>query len=278
MSKSRGCLALAFLLCTGISFANDDPDRLAVLKAADALDDTPGIESAGKPKTWDLRLGILGGVHPDYLGSNDYEADAAPYFRINWKDRIILSGRAIYARVINGGPLSLGPLIRLRGGRDEDDNDDLEGLGDDDNAVEVGGFARYKHGPYRLRLTATQDVADGHHGALVEVGAGMQVPFAQPWFLLMGQMTWADQNYMNSYFGVSANEAARSGLRQFHATAGVRDVGFTLSTSVPIWRKLAFVSTVNYSRLLGDAADSPLTEDVGDANQFSATFGLIYRF
>ena len=91
-----------------------------------------------------IRYYDVTGVQTFALPIYGYKTSAAPYFRINWKDRIILSGRSLRARIINGGPLSLGPIVRLRGGRDEDDNPDLEGLGDDDTSIEVGGFARYK--------------------------------------------------------------------------------------------------------------------------------------
>jgi len=278
MPKARRYGALVPVLFVGASVATEDPDQLNVLRSVDPLDDTPGIEAPKDPDTWDIRLGLLGAVLPDYLGSDDYKTTLAPYFRVNWKDRIIFSGRSLRGRVLNGGPLSIGPIIRLRGGRDEDDNSDLEGLGDEDKAVEVGAFARYKIGPYRFRMTATQDVASGHEGALVEFGAGLQVPFDRPWFLLMGSASWADQNYTNSYFGVTPTQSQRSGMAPFKATAGVRDVGFTLSSRLPVWREMSLVAVFNYERLLGDAADSPLTEHAGDADQLSASIGLIYRF
>ena len=270
--------ACAPALCLSTVLANDDPDQLNVLRSADALDDTPGIEAPHDADVWDIRLGVLGAVHPDYQGSDDYKTSVAPYFRINWRDRIILGGRSLRARVLNGGPLSMGPLVRLRGGRDEGDNEDLAGLGDDERSIEVGGFMRYRIGPYRFRMTATQDVADGHNGALVEVGAGAQIPFDRPWFLLMGKVTWADQDYTKSFFGVTASESRRSGLRQFDTSAGVRDVGFTIASRLPIWREMSLVAAFNYEKLLGDAADSPLTQAVGDADQVSANMGLIYRF
>ena len=270
--------AILVLLLIGTCAASDDPDQVAVLRNVDPLDDTPGVEAPLKPEVWDLRFGLLGAVHPDYAGSDDYETSLAPYFRINWKDTIVFGGRSLRARFYNHAGLSLGPLARLRGGRDEDDNKDLRGLGDDDRALELGGFLRYRTGPYRLRLNAVQDVAGGHNGAVVEMGAGLQVPFDRPWFLLMGKATWADQDYTNSYFGISARQAAGSGLRPFRASAGIRDVGFSLSSRLPLWRGLALVAVLNYERLLGDAADSPLTAGLGDANQLSASTGLIYRF
>lgn len=268
----------ALMLVTGTCPGSDDPDSIAVLRNVDPLDDTPGIEAPARPDRWDIRLGLVGAVHPDYIGSNDYETGLAPYFRINWKDRIVLSGRSVRARIFNNGRFSAGPLARLRGGRDEDDNDDLDGLGNGDRAIEVGGFMRYRTGPWRLRLNAVQDVADGHNGTVVEISTGLQVPAERPWVLLTGKTTWADQNYTDSYFGVSATQARRSGLPAFRPSAGIRDVGLSLASQVKLWRELSLVGVISYERLLGDAADSPLTQQVGDANQLSANVGLVYRF
>jgi outer membrane scaffolding protein for murein synthesis (MipA/OmpV family) len=89
-----------------------------LLESSDELDDTPGIEAPAEPDNWDILLGILAAVHPDYNGSNEYKTSAAPYFRIDWKERIIL------------------------GGRDENDNSALADLGDDESVIELGGFAR----------------------------------------------------------------------------------------------------------------------------------------
>ena len=248
-----------------------------MLESGDALDDTPGVEAPAEPDNWDIRLGLLAAVHPDYNGSNEYKTSAAPYFRINWKDRILLGGRSLRARIINGSALSIGPIARLRGGRDENDNSALAGLGDDESSIELGGFARYKHGPYRFRMTADQDISDGHNGALVEMGAGVQIPFARPWFVLTGEITWADEDFIKSYFGVTTTEARRSGMREYPLGAGIRDVGLSISSRLPIWRERSLVAALNYSRLLNDAAESPLTEDRGGADQFSANMGLIYR-
>lgn len=278
MFRSRAAaISLLLILSVGVD-ADDGDDLIDVLESPGVSRDPPGAEAPAKQETWDLRLGALGGVSPDYLGSNDYEADFAPYIYIKWKNRVVFTGRSLRVRLINDKPWRLGPIVRLRDGRDEDDNSDIEGLGDDDVAVEVGGFLRYKNGPYRLRLTAAQDVAEAHDGAVINFGAGAQIPLARPWFLLMANVTWGDGSYMNSYFGVTPSESQNSGLRPFRADAGLQSAGFTLSSRVPVWRRLSLVGAFKYERLLGDAADSPVTDDVGDPNQISANLGLIWRF
>jgi outer membrane scaffolding protein for murein synthesis (MipA/OmpV family) len=88
--------------------------------------------------------------------------------------------------------------------------------------------------------------------------------------------TWADDDYMSSYFGVNANNAARSGLHQFNADAGFKDAGITLSYTYAFGERWGLTALARYDRLFGDAADSPIVDDRGDANQF--ILGLLVNF
>ena len=68
MNFKRRYYPILLLLLTGTCTASDDPDQVAVLRNVDPLDDTPGIEAPLEPEVWDIRIGLLGAVHPDYAG------------------------------------------------------------------------------------------------------------------------------------------------------------------------------------------------------------------
>ncbi len=84
---------------------------------------------------------------------------------------------------------------------------------------------------------------------------------------------------MSSYFGIDAGDAARSGLDQFNADEGFKDVSLRrladlcASSSTGARRRLA-----SYTRLIGDAEDSPVVDDRGDENQLFAGLLINYRF
>ena len=65
---------------------------------------------------------------------------------------------------------------------------------------------------------------------------------------------------MQTYFGVTANQSARSGYRQYTAKAGFENVNAALSWDHVIAPSWSLHSAVGFTRLTSDAADSPLTK------------------
>lgn len=267
------CLSLGSLLPLAALGQQD-----LVEASADSLEDAPGVEAERKPKNWDVRLGALGAGGPDFEGADDYELRLIPYLRINWRDRLILRGRSLEMNLYRTQGLKFGPTLRIRGGRDEDDNAALRGLGDIDGIIEAGGFLRVKQGPWRLRVTALQDVSGEYSGARVNFNAGLQVPFDAPLMLVRFDATWVSGNFMDSYFGVTAAQSLRSGLPRYDTDAGFRDVGLSIASRLPVGEHWSLIGVVGYQRLLGEARDSPLVDLRGDPNQFFATLGAAYQF
>lgn len=236
-------------------------------------------------KTWDVSIGVGAAFVPDYEGSNDYEVRPLPEVALSYRDIVFLRGTSVGANAVTitgtkpGDKLQVGPLARYRFGRDQDDNDALHGLGDVDSSVEVGGFARYTHGGLGLDLTAVQDVADGHEGALVEAGLGYRMPVAAKWQAsLRASTSWASDKYMESYFGVSPAQAARRGGDSYDAGAGFKDAGLSAGLEYAITSTLSIGGRVGYTRLLGDAADSPMVDKDGSADQVTTSISTRYRF
>lgn len=169
-------------------------------------------------------------------------------------------------------------MLRSRGGRDENEDDVLNGLGDVDRAYEAGAFARLKRGPARFRFNAVHDVAGGHDGLVLDFSAGLQLPLENPWLSLRIATTWVDDNYMTSYFGINTVQAARSALGPFTARSGFKDVRFSVGSRIALNAHVSALLSVGYTRLVGDAADSPIVAAHGDADQFFAAVGAIYSF
>ena len=81
---------------------------------------------------------------------------------------------------------------------------------------------------------------------------------------------------MSNYFGINAANAASSGLDQFDADAGFKDASLELSATWRLSDRWSLTGLGVYKRLLGDASDSPITDDVGNENQFLA--GVLVNF
>ena len=90
--------------------------------------------------------------------------------------------------------------------------------------------------------------------------------------------TYGSQGYTSTYFGVDGRDAAKTGLSKFKADAGFRDVRMNVSGIVSFSPHWHLGAGVIYSRLIGDAADSPVVEDRGSPDQFYGFVGLAYAW
>ena len=242
---------------------------------SEEINEAPGYEdSKDNEREIALSLGIIGGVSPDYEGSSDYEFSFGPNIGFSWRDRIFYKGKSLGVNAIREKNLKAGPILSWGSGRDEDDNDRLDGLGDVDSSIEAGGFVSYRMKPMRFRMEIRQDIISGHEGALVELSAGTSLPFTKPLVFVALGTTWASDDYMESFFGVDEGQSAASGLKRYSADSGIKDISLGVTAGHMITKRWRLGGKVEYKRLMGDAADSPI---VDDKDQFIAGITLSYH-
>lgn len=215
---------------------------------------------------WDVSIGAGGLYKSEYPGSDEYEFIPIPYIDITYADRVFLNpyqGLGVYA--LNEKPYKLGAAIGYDFGRDEGDDSRLNGLGDVDATAEAVLFGSVAFEPFELGAEIRHDLLEGHEGTTAEVSADFKHNWNRQTFLSLGpSLTWASDDYMNSYFGVNATQAARSQFNQFDAEGGLSETGLG-GTLVHMLDENWFVTGVaEYSHLLGDAADSPISENDHD--------------
>ena len=89
------------------------------------------------------------------------------------------------------------------------------------------------------------------------------------------QSIWANANSASSLYGVSAQQAAATGLPAFDARGGGLSTSVGALGSVALSRAWVVVGSMDLRRLHGDAARSPLTEK---PSNHSVSVGLAHRF
>lgn len=266
------------LFFAGNVVADDEAMDEAELWAgvAEDIDEAPGYEDPKDTgREWTISLGVSAGVAPDYEGSNDYKFGYGPNLAASWRNLIFYRGKTLGVNLLSNKNLQAGPILARASGRSEDSNDKLNGLGDIDSSIEAGGFVSFRKDPFRFRLEARQDIDSGHEGALVQLSAGSTLPFENPMFLLMVGTTWASDDYMESFFGINETQSANSGLKSYKAKAGIKDIKIAMTVGYAITNRWRIGGAVEYKRLVGDAADSPI---VDDENQFLTGISLSYHF
>lgn len=225
------------------------------------------------------KLGVATSVAPRYEGDNDYKVRVMPKFALRYKNLVALNNTRLRVFVIHNDKFVTGFQGRYRFGRDEDSSPDLLGLGNVGDSVELGGFAEWRPGWAVVGGEIGQDVAGGHHGMIAAVYAGSALPLGGGWSLEGGaQATWASGNYMQRNFGVDAAQSLASGLPEFNAGSGLKDIAGRVGVRFDKWKHWTFTSYVAYSRLMSDASDSPLVRLRGSPNQFMWSISGQYRF
>lgn len=226
------------------------------------------LEKLYRPRIrdWTARLGAAMTFQPRYDGSDRYRVLAGPSIDVRYKDLAFLStGEGIGVNVLRGPNwrASIAAVYDL-GRRAHDDPSRLAGLGNINPAPGLKIAADYvvsKTFPLVFRAAVTRSFG-GSNGWIADLSAYMPLPGSSEKFYWFAgpSVSFADSTYMNSWFGVNAQQAANSRYPRYDASAGLKSAGFGI-TMVYFVNKHWFVSADGaLKRLLGSAARSPITQ------------------
>jgi outer membrane protein len=228
-----------------------------------------------------VAIGLGPGIAPEYEGSSDYHAVPIPFVSVRFSNDMSIQWIANQARanLIPNRTWMAGPMLQYIPKRDNVDNNKVDKLDSVDAALMAGLFGGFRIDRFSFSLEAMQDIASGNDGAIVRFRGGYHIPISEVWNASLNAFTtWADDDYMDAYFGINRHNANKSGLKKFSANSGFKDVGVALPVTYSPWEHWSLMGAVAYKRLLGDAADSPVVDDEGNANQFVGGMLVIYRF
>lgn len=231
-----------------------------------------------EPSTFDygesdivLELGAGGLYAPEYPGSDNYELSAYPIIGL---DYLSIPGIGSF-----GGPsglgFSIGPSFGYIAERESGDIDGLRGLDDVDAVYQAGVRISYEwqnaevYAAARYAFGGVDAVVGEFGGNLIARPTDKVVVRAGPFARL------ASEDYVDAYFGVSEVEFARTGLQPHDAGGGFTGVGVMAEAKYEIFTDTFLNLDASYERLVGDAGDSPLTQD---ENQYTFGLGISRRF
>jgi outer membrane scaffolding protein for murein synthesis (MipA/OmpV family) len=245
-----------------------------------------------------LTIGVGGAFVPSYDGSDDYVLTPLPLIQGSIGG-IGISPRAgglaldlIPDRAGTGAHFSFGPTARLRMSRANQVKDDVVKLLPElDAAIEVGPSAGVSFpgvfNPYdslSMTVDVRWDVAGAHNGMVVDPSLSYTTPLSTGMAAILSVGgEWADDDFMDYYYSVDAGAAAITGLDQFEAGGGFKSLGAQLLLGWDLDNDLrngglALFLVGGYSKLLGDAADTPFTAERGSADQWLGGAGIAYTF
>ena len=236
----------------------------------------------GARKQWEVSVGGGLALRPNFEGGDRYTLSPLPIFNVTYGDWISLNANGLNA-YWRRDALQVGGGLTYAGGRDEKEDSffgggdkRLKGLGKIDGALGLRAFAAYDLKPVRLNASLTKFTGDQNDGVLATIGAAVPVRLSDKLTVTPSlSATWADENYMRTFFGVTALQASRSRFSRFTAEAGVKDVSVGLNANYRFDQNWSIGVGATLKQLTSDAAKSPIS--------FADTQGIVmanvaYRF
>jgi outer membrane protein len=261
---------------------------LLVLACATLIAQTVQAQSAFEIENVPTVIGLGIGVLPDYLGSDDYTMGVAPLFRYTFKGSeryVSLVANELSINLLNNKTFRLGPVINYTFGRDDDVDDDVvKHMKEIDGTVEAGVFADFAwidpqnpRNRFLVGVTLQTDLGNESDGTRGRVTARFWHQVAKPVdIFLIGGLSYADNKWNDTYFGVNNDNVGSSGLPFFKAGSGVNEYFFGTGGLLYLSKNWVLAGGARYARLTDDAADSPIVDKRGDANQWIAGLGVGY--
>ncbi len=234
-------------------------------------------------------FGIGIGAAPDYVGSDDDMVGGLPVGRLRFSGERYLSleGNAASFNLLQHPNWRAGPMGLYRFGRDDDVDDPVvKRMKEIDDTIELGGFLSYElvaasdpRNRWLFGGNVLFDVGDSHDGMVATAQVRRWLPVGRSGaFGLGAAVTYGSEDYTQTYFSVTPQDAAATGLPVFDAGDGLRDIRVIAAYMQPLNRHWILGAGAMYSRLLGDAADSPVVEMRGDRDQLIYGFGVAYTW
>jgi outer membrane scaffolding protein for murein synthesis (MipA/OmpV family) len=268
----KPCLTLTLgFLCIvapfGVAHADDPPQASSAPSS--------WYESASRQAAeWNVILGGGFRVEPKFEGASDVKVMPIPMFSADFGEYISVDPRGLTLNAWERQGLSVKGRLGYDLGRDADDDEHLRGLGDVDAGAVLGFDLAYDLAPLALNVSLDKTVG-GSDGFTAKFGAAYSLQFDSFQFSFGPSITWADSNYMESYFGVTDRQSQGSGLSRFDADAGIKRVDLEVSGLYFIDDHWVVRGEVGLGYLVGDAADSPISQE---NLQPSTMFILGYKF
>jgi outer membrane protein len=236
-----------------------------------------------------LRVTLGAGIAwaPRYPGADRYRPRAIPVIGVSY-GRFFAGGDSGGGGGAAGGGLGVnlyrdpswnfGLALALGFGqaRRESDHPSLEGTGDIDRATALVASGGYTWRWLRAQLRLATDISGRDQGTLAFLDLTARYRASEKLGFSAGPgITWASDDYMMTFFGVTPEQSARSSLPAYEAQSGIYLVRFGVNVGYRIDREWSVGGRVGTGSLIGDAEGSPITRD---RDQHLAAVFVSYRF
>src|SRR5262245_58263760 len=238
---------------------------------------------------WTITLGAEGRLEPLFQGSSRERLRPYPIFavrRYGTPEPFRGPRDGLDVAVIDGGNYQIGPVGQfVWSQREKADSPVVRSLGNVPWAAEVGIFAQYWWVPWLRTRTEVRQGFHGHHGIVSDITTAAVVPAGAPSPLSAAppltpgtRRARARALALSPCVSVARGGGGGSGLPIYDTKGGIRSYGAGAQARylwTPQWATHVFVE---YERLSGEPADSPLVTQKGSPDQVTIGFGATHSF
>jgi outer membrane scaffolding protein for murein synthesis (MipA/OmpV family) len=244
-------------------------------------------------------LGVVSA--PRYEGADSRKTRALPVLQVQWSNGIFVSGMSAGMHLSASPTVEYGPLLTVHPRRDEEGagggvggvegstlaptsvrtfagKNRLAGMDEIRTRPEAGAFFNYYLSPeWRLTSSVLAGAGNDRNGVRGEIGIQRLALQLAPHHTVSvtAAASFANRAYQQSYFGVTAHQAYASGNPEYHPEGGIKDVRLGARWNWALSPSWILTSSVQASRLAGDARRSPLVERPTNVTVSTA---FAYRF
>lgn len=232
------------------------------------------------------RIGLGVATVPTYEGSPNDRTLAGPELALSYRSRdwgtVEFGQRGLMWNAVEAGRFRFALVAQFDLGRKDRDTSTLNptpgdkrlaGMGNVQSSTEAGVGIGY--GP--VMLVARQSLSErGAKGAQVDMTVEIPWSLSDRFALRFAiGATWANRDYLQTYFGVTAAQAQATSFSVYTPKSGCRKVDASVGAEYALASSWKLQANVGFSQLGDDAAASPL---VGRRNGTSAALGVAYEF
>ena len=267
---------LLVLVVLGSSPAVMAQDQKAALVPLPSVDDFSRGEDG-----WGFGLGLGVEYESAYEGSDEFGFEIEPAGAVQWRrgnDVFYWAGEALGWRGLRADTWLLEAVVALDEGREEGDSDEgrLDGMGDGDEEGQLVLQARRAFGAdWRSWLVGRVAASESGNLGLFGVGYrfGERNDGTGSEINLVG--VFHDSGLANRDFGVTAQQAAASGLAATTLSGGFRSVGLNYNYRHAINANWQVFGEALYERYSSEVRKSPIARSDFEAE---VSVGLLYVF
>jgi outer membrane scaffolding protein for murein synthesis (MipA/OmpV family) len=220
--------------------------------------------------------GVIGGTQ--YQGSDERRTAYLPTVEYQWANGWFAgAGNGVGYNFSKDPAVQYGARLTVDIGREESRSLALKGMGDIEAKAEVGGFLNYTFMP-GVMLTSSLRTGSGkdNNGTLFDLGLGYSTKINDQWRFSTGAgLTWANDAYMQSYFGVTSAQSIASGYTVYSPGAAVRDARVRVALVYQLAPRISVTTSIASTTLSDEAKRSPI---VRQSTSVIGAIALAYAF